>query len=135
MYCTKKFSNYSLGKPIYNHRYDDADGILDLELIPTHKSNYATATNAALNTTNSNNAGSNTTANDFITWGPDFRSQEAFRTTGTFHVRGPVLVENSQYGIRVAIIAKDNKMLSPPLSDTFSLLPKIRTSNSTIHIG
>ena len=27
----------STGKPLYNHRYDDSDGILDLELVPIHK--------------------------------------------------------------------------------------------------
>jgi hypothetical protein len=88
---------------IFNHRYDDADGILDLELIPTHKSR--------------NNS------TDFITWGPDFRSQEAFRTTGTFHIKGPVLVENSEYDIRIAILAKDGSVLSKPIVDTFILLP------------
>ena len=49
---------------VFNHKYDDADGILDLELIPNH------------------NNKSNSTCTDFTTWGPDFRSQEAFRTTG-----------------------------------------------------
>jgi hypothetical protein len=88
---------------IFNHRYDDADGILDLELIPTHKSK--------------NNS------TDFITWGPDFRSQEAFRTTGTFDIKGPVLVEDSEYDIRIAILAKDGSILSKPIVDTFILLP------------
>lgn len=89
---------------IFSHRYDDADGILDLELIPTHKSK--------------NNS------TDFITWGPDFRSQEALLTTGTFHIKGPVLVENSQYDIRIAILAKDGSILSKPIVDTFILLPE-----------
>jgi hypothetical protein len=87
----------------FSHRYDDADGILDLELIPTHKSK--------------NNS------TDFTTWGPDFRSQEAFRTTGTFHIKGPILVENSEYDIRIAILAKDGSILSKPIVDTFILLP------------
>ena len=51
----------STGKTIFTHRYDDADGILDIELVP-HKSKNAT---------------------DFITWRPDFRSQESLRTTET----------------------------------------------------
>jgi plastocyanin len=89
---------------IFSHKYDDADGILDLELIPTH------------------NNKSKTNFTDFTTWGPDFRSQEAFRTTGTFHVRGPVLVDDSEYDIRVAIVSKDNKILSKPISDSFVLL-------------
>ena len=97
-------SNPVLQWLIFSHRYDDADGILDLELIPTHKSK--------------NNS------TDFDTWGPDFRSQEAFRTDGTFHIKGPLLVENSEYNIRIAIIAKDGFILSKPLVDTFVLLPE-----------
>jgi plastocyanin len=97
----------STGKPIFSHRYDTADGILDLELVPTHKS-----------------LSKNATAN-FITWGPDFIGQEAIRSTGTFHIKGPVLVDNSQYGIRVAIVANSNKVLSPPIVDTFALPPKV----------
>jgi hypothetical protein len=91
----------SAGKTIFTHRYDDSDGILDLELIP-HRSKNAT---------------------DFITWGPDFRSQESLRTTGTFHVKGPVLVADLPYYIKVAIVSQDNKVFSKPLVDTF-LLPQ-----------
>jgi len=72
---------------------------LDLELIP-HKSKNAT---------------------DFITWGPDFRSQESMRTTGTFHIKGPVLVDNSPYYIKVAIVNQGNKIISNPVTDTFML--------------
>jgi hypothetical protein len=89
---------------IFSHRYDDSDGILDLELIPTHKSLSPT-----------------TNSTDFITWGPDFRSQESIRSTGTFHIKGPILVENSQYNIRIAIIARDGSILSKPIADTFAL--------------
>jgi hypothetical protein len=60
----------STGKTILSHRYDTADEILDMELVP-HKSKNAT---------------------DFITWGPDFRSQEALRTIGTFHIKGTILI-------------------------------------------
>jgi plastocyanin len=88
---------------VFSHKYDDADGILDLELIPTHRSK------------------DNST--DFITWGPDFRGQEAFRTTGTYHLKGPLLVENSEYDIRIAVIARDGTILSKPVADTFVLLP------------
>jgi plastocyanin len=91
----------SNGKGIFTHSYDDASGILDLELIP-HKSKNAT---------------------DFITWGPDFRSQESLRTTGTFHIKGPVLVDNSPYYVKVAIVNQGNKIISNPLTDTF-LLPQ-----------
>ncbi|HEY7571582.1 MAG TPA: hypothetical protein VH796_09460 [Nitrososphaeraceae archaeon] len=94
------------GRPVFSHRYDDTDGILDLEVIPTHRYN----------------------SSQFITWGPDFRSQEAVQSTGTFHIQGPLLVENSPYSIRVAIVAKDNSVLSNPVSDTFSLFPKVNLS-------
>jgi plastocyanin len=88
---------------VFSHKYDDADGILDLELIPTHisKSN----------------------SSDYMTWGPDFRSQEAFRTTGTYHLKGPLLVENSEYDVRIAITSRDGTLLSNPIADTFVLLP------------
>jgi hypothetical protein len=89
----------SNGKVIFSHKYDDADGILDIELVP-HKSKNAT---------------------DFITWGPDFRSQESLRTTGTFHIKGPVLVNDSPYYIKVAIVNQGNKMISNPVTDTFVL--------------
>lgn len=99
----------STGKPIYSHRYDSADGILDLELVPTHKSLSKNATS------------------DFVTWGPDFIGQEAVRSTGTFHIKGPVLVDNSQYSIKVGIIANGNSILSTPIADTFVLPPNSST--------
>ena len=94
------------GRPVFSHKYDDTDGILDLEVIPTHRYN----------------------SSQFITWGPDFRSQEAVQSTGTFHIQGPMLVENSPYSIRVAIIDKDNSVLSNPITDTFDLFPKVQLS-------
>ena len=75
-----------------------------IELIPTHR-------------TKDNLTG-------FTTWGPDFRSQEAFRTTGMYHIKGPLLVENSEYDIRIAVIARDDALLSKPIADTFVLLPR-----------
>jgi plastocyanin len=95
----------STGKSIYSHKYDTADGLLDLELVPTHKSLSKNATM------------------DFVTWGPDFIGQEAIRSTGTFHIKGPILVDNSLYSIRVAIVANSNSLLSPPIEDTFALPP------------
>ena len=101
----------STGKPIYSHRYDTADGILDLELVPTHKPLSKNATS------------------EFVTWGPDFIGQEAIRSTGTFHIKGPVLVDNSLYSLRVAIVANSNSVLSTPVVDTFALPPS--TSSAT----
>jgi hypothetical protein len=93
---------------IFTHRYDDADGILDLEILPTHN----------------NNNSKNTNSTDFTSWGPDFRSQEAFRADGTFHIKGPLLTDNSEYDIRTVIVARDSKILSTPIGDTFFLLPE-----------
>jgi hypothetical protein len=99
----------------FSHTYDTADGILDLELVPTHKP-----------------LSSSHVPSGFVTWGPDFRSQEAMRTTGTYHIEGPVLVDPSQYDIRVAIVAKDNQIFPKPIVSTFILLPKENvTSNTT----
>jgi plastocyanin len=95
------------GRPVFSHRYDDTDGILDLEVIPTHRYN----------------------SSQFITWGPDFRSQEAVQSTGTFHIQGPLLVQNSPYTVRVAIVSKDNSVLSNPVADTFTLFPKVNLSS------
>jgi plastocyanin len=94
----------SSGKTIFNHAYDDNDGILDVELVPTLSKNV--------------------TQQQFTTWGPDFTSQEAFQTAGTFHIKGPVLAENSPYKIAVSITSKDNQILSNPISDTFTLPPQ-----------
>ena len=86
---------------IFSHRYDDADGILDQEAIPTHKSNSP-----------SHFWSSTINSSDFITCGPDFRNQESVRSTGMFHIKGPILIGSSEYGIRLAIIAKDGPTLS-----------------------
>src|SRR5690242_19981422 len=86
----------STGKSIYNHRYDDSDGILDLELVPIHKNIQS---------------GSSTTAGSqkqFTTWGPDFIGQEEFNSDGAFHISGPVLVQNLPYSIVVSIISSSN---------------------------
>jgi plastocyanin len=100
----------STGKPIYSHNYDTADGILDLELVPTHKSLSKNATS------------------DFTTWGPDFIGQESMRSTGTFHIKGPVLIDNSPYSIRAEIVANSNSILSKPVVDTFALPPNSATN-------
>lgn len=94
------------GRPVFSHKYDDTGWILDLEVIPTHRYN----------------------SSQFITWGPDFRSQEAVQSTGTFHIQGPLLVENSLYTISVAVVGKDNSVISNPVIDTFNLFPKVNLS-------
>lgn len=94
---------------IFTHKYDTADGILDLELVPTHITSHANATTG------------------FVTWGPDFISQGVIRQTGTYHIKGPILVDHSEYDLRVAIVAKDNEIFPNPIVSTFNLLPKEST--------
>jgi hypothetical protein len=93
-------SNASSGKTLFSHKYDDSDGILDLELVPTH-------------------AGKN--ISQYMMWDPDFIGQEAIQNTGTFHIKGPILIDNSPYEVNVKIIAKDNTEISPPIGDSFIL--------------
>lgn len=90
----------SAGKPIFTHTYVDDDGILDMELVPTHATNITRG---------------------FTTWGPDFIGQEGYRTTGTFHVMGPVLVTDQPYSVSVSIVGSDNNLFTNPPSDTFDL--------------
>ncbi len=48
------------------------------------------------------------------TQGPDFIGQVP--TATTFHIRGPMLIDNSPYSIKVSIIGKDNRIFSNPIS-------------------
>jgi plastocyanin len=111
----------SAGKPLYSHTYDDSDGVLDLELVPIHKNikptTTATSTNASTTGTSAQK--------QFTTWGPDFIGQEEFNTDGTFHINGPILVQNSPYSISVSIVADSNRELQNPISETFVLPPSI----------
>jgi plastocyanin len=90
----------STGKPIFTHMYIDDDGILDLELIPRHAANATRG---------------------FTTWGPDFIGEEGYRTTGTFHIMGPVLITAKPYSISISIVGVDNTLLTNPPVDTFDL--------------
>lgn len=95
---------------LYSNQFEDSDGILDLELIPTNRS-----------------LSNQTAPSHFLTWGPDLTDQEGVASDGTYHVQGPVLVKNEDYSISVSIVAIDNAIQSPPPGDTF-LLP---SANST----
>jgi plastocyanin len=88
---------------MYSNQFEDSDGILDLELVP------------AISRTNS-------TAN-FVTWGPDLTDNEGVASDGTYHVQGPVLVNDEEYSIQVSIVAENESDLSSPVSDTFVLPP------------
>ncbi len=87
---------------LFSHQFVDIDGILDLELIPVSKANNT---------------------KDFEFWGPDLTDRAAGEPNydGTFHIQGPVLVDNSVYLIRVQIVAKDGQPLSSPITDVFAL--------------
>ena len=114
----------STGKPLYSHSYDDSDGILDLELVPVHKLSSLSSSSSS-QTVASLSSADNATVHPFTTWGPDFIGQEAVHSTGTFHIRGPVLVQNSPYSIKISIVANDNTILSKPISDTFVLPQRV----------
>jgi len=115
------------GNTLYSHTYEDDDGILDLELIPTHKLPLSSATASSINSTtmSSNNTKTMSPSQQFTTWGPDFIGQEAVHTTGTFHIRGPMLIHNSPYSIQVSITGKDNQIFKSPISETFVLPPSL----------
>lgn len=106
----------STGNPLYSHTYNDDDGILDLELIPAHKSPLPPSIIAS-----PNDATATSNAQQFTTWGPDFIGQEAVHTTGTFYIRGPMLIQNSPYSIQVSIVGKDNRIFPSPISEIFVL--------------
>jgi hypothetical protein len=44
----------------------------------------------------------------FVAWGPDLTDQEGVTSDGTYHVQGPVLVNDEDYTIGVSIVAIDN---------------------------
>jgi plastocyanin len=97
---------------LYNNQFEESDGILDLELVPVRNAN---------------------SIRPFVTWGPDLTDQEGVASDGTYHVRGPVLVDNDIYTVQVAIVEVDNQNLSSPIQDEF-LLPSgnaLRGNNMT----
>lgn len=100
----------SANKVLYSNSYDDADGVLDLELAPVHKVSFSIASSKNI-------------TSQFTSWGPDFIGEEQFRSDGVYHIRGPVLVQNSPYSIQVSMTAKDDKAFTNPISDTFVLPP------------
>src|SRR6476620_2054959 len=105
----------SNGKPIFTHTYVDNDGILDLEIVPKNVSNVTRG---------------------LTTWGRDFIVEEGYRTTGAFHIMGPVLVTNQSYSITVSIVGSDNNLFTNLPVNTFDLplqqnVGVIRISNSS----
>jgi plastocyanin len=98
--------NVSIGTSnttLFSKQFQDRDGILDLELVPTSKSS---------------------SVKHFVTWGPDVGDIAGHRNSGTYHIQGPVLVEDEIYLIKVDIVSKDGMALSPPITDTF-IIPSV----------
>ena len=98
---------------LYSNQFEDSDGILDLELIP------------------SAGPSSNQTAPHFVTWGPDLTDQEGAASDGAYHVQSQVMVDNDDYTISVSIVEIDDAPQSLPPSDDF-LLPSTNSSNTLI---
>src|SRR5919112_2520797 len=102
----------SNGTQLYSSQFDDSDGILDLELIPSSRSllssNQTITSSSNQTTTITSSSSSNQTAlSNFVTWGPDLTDQEGVASDGAFHVQGPVMTENEDYTITVSITSID----------------------------
>jgi plastocyanin len=85
---------------LYSNQFVDSDGILDLELVPIGNTER------------------------FVDWGPDTGDITGQPNDGTFHVQGPLLVDDDLYQIEVSIIEKDGSILPSPISETF-VLPSV----------
>lgn len=110
----------SAGDQLYSNQFDDSDGILDLELIPTSSSRSSISSNQTGGGDEANQTG-DAIPPHFVTWGPDLTDQEGFASDGTYHLQGPVLTENEDYTITVSVTSIDNAVQSQPPSDDFLL--------------
>ena len=108
----------SNGTELYSGQFDDSDGILDLELIPSSRSLSSSSSNQT------------STASSFVTWGPDLTDQEGVASDGAYHVQGPVLTENEDYTITVSISSIDDTIQQQPPSDDF-LLPSVNSTGTS----
>jgi plastocyanin len=130
----------STGTQLYSSQFDDSDGILDLELIPSSRSlsssnqsssNQTTSSSPSSNQTSSSSSSSNqTTASNFVTWGPDLTDQEGVASDGAYHVQGPVLTENEDYTITVSITSIDDTIQPPPPPSDDFLLPSVNSTGN-----
>jgi hypothetical protein len=121
----------SNGTQLYSSQFDDSDGILDLELIPSSRSlssNQTTTTSSSNQTSSSSNQ---TAASNFVTWGPDLTDQEGVASDGVYHVQGPVMTENQDYTITVSITSIDDAVQPQPPSDDF-LLPSVNSTGNSL---
>src|SRR5215210_6077237 len=71
----------SNGTMLYSNQFDDSDGILDLELIPSSSRSLTSASSSSNQTT---------TTPNFVSWGPDLTDQQGVASDGAYHVQGPV---------------------------------------------
>jgi plastocyanin len=113
----------SNGTQLYSNQFEDSDGILDLELIPTSSSRSSSSKQTSA-VAGGGGASNQTAQPQFVTWGPDLTDQEGVAGDGTYHVQGPVLTENEDYTIIVSVTSIDNAAQSQPPSDDF-LLPSV----------
>lgn len=91
---------------IYESReFVDTDGVLHLELVPQPQVN-----------------GTNT---GFVTWGPDISGTATGPHTGAFHIKGPVMVQNEPYTLKVSITNIDDEILDEPITEEFILSPNL----------
>jgi plastocyanin len=131
----------STGTQVYSNQFDDSDGILDLELIPTSsdRSSLSNQTGAGegggINQTGGTSNQTAVQPPHFITWGPDLTNQEGTASDGAFHVQGPVMTENEDYTITVSITSIDNAVQSQPPSDDFILPSANSTGNSLVPVA
>ncbi len=116
------------GTNLYSNQFDDSDGILDLELIPTGgPSSYQAASSNQTSAASSNQTSA--AGPQFVTWGPDLTDQEGVASDGAYHVEGPVLTENQNYTINVSILSAGNSAQTGQPSDSF-MLPSVNSTGS-----
>jgi plastocyanin len=113
------------GTMLYSSQFDDSDGILDLELIPSSRSLSSS------NQTTTSSSSNQTASSNFVTWGPDLTDQEGVASDGAFHVQGPVMTENEDYTITVSITSIDDALQPQPPSDDF-LLPSVNSTGNSL---
>jgi plastocyanin len=132
----------STGTLLYSNQFEDSDGILDLELVPSSRSlssNQTSSSNQTAASSSSNQTGGAqqqpSQQPNFITWGPDLTDREGVASDGAFHVQGPVMTENEDYTITVSVVSIDDAVQPQPPSDDF-LLPSVNsTANSLVPVA
>ncbi|MFL6496062.1 MAG: hypothetical protein ACJ703_06535 [Nitrososphaera sp.] len=118
------------GTNLYSNQFDDSDGILDLELIPTGgPSSYQSAASSNQTSAAASSNQTSAAAPQFVTWGPDLTDQEGVASDGAYHVQGPVLTENENYTINVSIVGVGNSAQTGQPSDSF-ILPSVNSTGS-----